>query len=432
MKRLKAILKWMVIGTAVLIAIALLCNAYYVATTGAKLASRLEDLRKAGEPIQLSDLARQPVPAEENAAVILGRATDSLKQVNREIESLLPKYPSGVCTLSEEEQVGLEKIFAANSQALTQIHQATDCKVYDWQIDYSQAHSSVISDMIDQVGDQRAAVRILRARVALLVNRGQQEEAFEDVLRMLRLARLSNQESCLIQYLVGCAIRGIAMDAANQLLQKESVSAEMHKALEDELKQQHVREDFAHGLKTERAAVLTGIDELPGAKYWVSRGMVNEGKLRLLGMFERILAEGTLESGGKSDAVDAAGKDDSSFISVYVVLIDKLLAPAVESSSVAMKRNLASLRALRILNAIQSQPLTAEEVPNLESLGLEPSEIVDPFNGKPMIVKKLPEGWLVYSVGANRIDDGGNVATDVDVGCSPLPPPQSVKSPFAP
>lgn len=431
MKRLKAILKWMAIGTAVLVAIALLCNAYYVATTGAKLASRLEDLRKAGEPVQLSDLAREPVPAEENAAVVLGRATDGLKQVNREIESLLPKSPTGPCTLTKEEQEGLAKIFAANSQVLTQIKQATDCKVYDWQIDYSQSHSVVISDMIDHVGDQRAAVRILRARTALLVNRGQQEEALENVLQMLRLARLSNQESCLIQYLVGCAIRGIAMDAANQWLQMGSVSAEMHKALEDELKQHHVLEDFAHGLKTERAAVLSGIDELPGAKYWVSRGMVNEGKLRLLEMFERILAEGSLESGEKSGEL---GNDDSSFISVYVILIDKLLAPAVESSSVAMKRNLASLRALRILNAIQAQKLPAEEVPNLEGLGLEPSEIVDPFNGKTMIVKKLPEGWLVYSVGANRIDDGGNVATDVDVGCSPLPPPppQNVKSPFAP
>lgn len=423
MKRLKAFLKWMAIGTAVLIAIALLCNAYYVATTGTKLASRLEDLRKAGEPVQLSDLARQPVPAEENAAVILSRASDNIKQLVCEIEALFPKHPRGVCTLTVEEQESLAEIFAANSQALAQIKQATDCKVYDWQIDYSQSHSGVISDMLDQGGVQRAAVKILRARTALLVNRGQQEEACGDVLRMLRLARLSNQESCLIQYLVGCAIRGIAMDAANQLLQKESVSAEIHKALEDELKQHHVLEDFAHGLITERAAVLTGIDELPGSKYWVSRGMVNEGKLRLLDMFERILAEGTLESGDMSGAVDAAGKDDSSFIAVYVVLIDRLLAPAVESSSMAMKRNLASLRALRILNAIQSQALPAEEVPNLESLGLEPSEIVDPFNGKPMIVRKLPEGWLVYSVGANRIDDGGEVANMEDVGATPLPPP---------
>lgn len=423
MKRLKAFLKWTAIGATLLIALALLCNAYYVASTGAKLAGRLEVLRKTGAPVQLSDLARQPVPAEENAAVILSRASDNIKQLVSEIEALFPKHPRGVCTLTVEEQESLAKIFAANSQALAQINQATDCKVYDWQIDYSQSHSEVISDMLDQGGDQRVAVKILRARVALLVNRGQQEEACGDVLRMLRLARLSNQESCLIQYLVGCAIRGIAMDAANQLLQKESVSAEIHKALEDELKQHHVLEDFAHGLMTERAAVLTAIDELPGTKYWVSRGMVNEGKLRLLDMFERILAEGTLESGDMSGAVDAAGKDDSSFISVYVVLIDRLLAPAVESSSMAMKRNLASLRALRILNAIQSQALPAEEVPNLDSLGLEPSEIVDPFNGKPMIVRKLPEGWLVYSVGANRIDDGGEVANMEDVGATPLPPP---------
>lgn len=430
MKRLKAILKWMAIGIAVLIAIALLYNAYYVATTGAKLASRLENLRKAGEPVQLTDLARKPVLAEENAATFFGRSTADMKQMNREIESAFPDGFNGMPTLTDEDREKLAKVFAAYPQVVPQLTQAADCSVYDWQLDYSLPHTTVISNIIEQVGDQRAAARILRAHAALLVASGQHEEAFADALMMLRLSRLSMQESCMIQYLVGCAIKGTAIDAANQVLQTGTISAESRKALVDELDKHDVFEEFAHGLKTERAAVLTGIDELPGAKYWISRGMVNDGKLRLLDLFERILADGSLDP-ADAIAASSSGKKTGS-LSVYVVLIDQLLSPAVEASANAMKRNLASVRALQILNAIQSQHPSEEEVPSLESLGLEPGEVIDPFSGKPMVVRKLPEGWLIYSVGHNRTDEEGKISTGEDVGVSPLPVPQKAKSPYAP
>lgn len=60
----------------------------------------------------------------------------------------------------------------------------------------------------------------------------------------------------------------------------------------------------------------------------------------------------------------------------------------------------------------------------MAELGLPDEVGVDPFNGKPMIIKKLPQGWLVYSVGLNLKDDGGNFergddGQPLDVGFGP-------------
>jgi hypothetical protein len=36
-----------------------------------------------------------------------------------------------------------------------------------------------------------------------------------------------------------------------------------------------------------------------------------------------------------------------------------------------------------------------------------PSVPMDPFDGQPLRYKKLPKGYLVYSIGRDRNDDGG-------------------------
>ena len=55
-------LKWMGIAAAAAIAILLMLNVYFVWSTGTQLEGRLVALRQAGDPIQLADLAREPIP----------------------------------------------------------------------------------------------------------------------------------------------------------------------------------------------------------------------------------------------------------------------------------------------------------------------------------------------------------------------------------
>ena len=78
-------------------------------------------------------------------------------------------------------------------------------------------------------------------------------------------------------------------------------------------------------------------------------------------------------------------------------------------------------RCLRVLNAIQARSANGNElVPKLNELGLPSEATIDPFNGEPLHVKKLPEGWMVYSVGPDLKDDGGILDGKTDVGAGPI------------
>ena len=47
-----------------------------------------------------------------------------------------------------------------------------------------------------------------------------------------------------------------------------------------------------------------------------------------------------------------------------------------------------------------------------------PALPIDPFSGKPLILANEADGYVVYSVGANRRDDGGR---DVSEGFALVP-----------
>ena len=106
-----------------------------------------------------------------------------------------------------------------------------------------------------------------------------------------------------------------------------------------------------------------------------------------------------------------------------------LLAPTLDATRLAMERSRALTRVLRVLNALQRRP-EPDKMPaaDLSDLGLPKDAVTDPFTGKPLLVKKLPEGWLIYSVDDNLQDDGGKIDSDdpserkIDIGLGPIAP----------
>ena len=69
-----------------------------------------------------------------------------------------------------------------------------------------------------------------------------------------------------------------------------------------------------------------------------------------------------------------------------------LLAPALTSVREPAERVKAMSRCLRVLNAIQAQVEPgSDRVPELADLGLPHETTIDPYNGEPLQIKKLPE-----------------------------------------
>ena len=70
-----------------------------------------------------------------------------------------------------------------------------------------------------------------------------------------------------------------------------------------------------------------------------------------------------------------------------------------------------------------------DRVPPLGDLGLPSDATTDPFDGEPLRVKNAPRGWMVYSVGRNGVDDGGQFEHAADVGVGPVNPEEAPKKP---
>jgi hypothetical protein len=100
-----------------------------------------------------------------------------------------------------------------------------------------------------------------------------------------------------------------------------------------------------------------------------------------------------------------------------------LILPAIEVTHEAVTRSRALVRSLRLLNALQARGLpVGDDVPRLDNLGLPAETIIDPYNGDRLHVKRFSQGWLVYAVGKNLQDDGGQLEKHLDAGVGPPPP----------
>jgi hypothetical protein len=98
------------------------------------------------------------------------------------------------------------------------------------------------------------------------------------------------------------------------------------------------------------------------------------------------------------------------------VLAD-LLIPATQAAYDANARSTAMLRSLRVFNALTDFPQKhGHEVADLANLKLPKEATLDPFSNKPLILKHTDDGWLIYSVGINGIDDGGDFTDMKDYG----------------
>ncbi len=419
MKRLKRILKWTWIVAGVATAVLLISNAYFVWSTGSRLERRLVALRQAGDPVQLADLAHAPIPPEKNADSFLRRAADDLDAIQKELLAMYPKvgFPTGAVAPADREK--LEALFAAYPAVIPLLEQAADCPDSDPQLDCTLPASRFLQPIMDRTNKHRLIYRVLRARSAMLLSKGRADEALANQVMALRLTRRRWREPSLIGYLVTVACEQVAMDGANQVLQAGPVSPSARQALESELALHDTMEGYTWALRSERAFSLSSIREIPGTRFWLMRGFSNDVMSRFIDLYDWYLIRATqpyyvVASARRTSPPPSGG---ANFLGALVTL----LAPSLDAARPPAERTRAMSRALRILNAIQTRvPPGSDLVPKLSDLELPPESTIDPFNGEPMHVKRLPEGWLVYSVGTNLIDDGGIPDGKSDVGVGPI------------
>ncbi len=292
MKRLRKILIWIGIFAGAAIAMLLMLCAYFVWSTSPQLLGRLVAIREAGDPIQLADLAHEPIPPEKNADAFLRRAADDLDAIQKELQAYYPKggYPPE--TVAPADQDKLEKLFAAYPKVMPLLEQAADCPDNDPQLDCSLPTTRFLELYFKRPGEHRLINRVMLARSAWLLSKGRADDALATQLLTLRLTRLWRREPLMIGYLVTVACELAAMEGANRVLQAGAVSRSSRQALDTELALHDSMDGYNWALRSERAYSLSSIRELPFTAFWLTRGFSNDAMFAssnsMIGTWKRV------------------------------------------------------------------------------------------------------------------------------------------------
>jgi len=391
--------------------------------SGAALESRLQAIRDAGDPLRLADLAREPIPPEENAAVYYRRARGDLQAIRQELEAVHKSagWPDG--PLSLEDLRTIEQAISAYPDVISLIQKAADCSDFYSDTLCGVTFAEFQSSYLEEMQSNRSVARYLRARCLMLTAKGDRDEALGASILGFQLARHLDREPSLVAYLVAIAIQGTAITSANRVLRSGPVADSTRDALDAELARHDLTESYRQALITERAFGLSGFNDINLGRFWPSRGGWNNAGIYYLDVMDSQLA---LASQPYHQVLQAGPTEIPRPVSPWNVLTD-LVLPSIEVAREATERNRATIRCLRALNAISRLEQQGVEITGFIDLKLPAEETIDPFTGKPLLMKKLPDGWVIYSVGKDLVDNGGKVDDLSDFGLGPVPPLPSLE-----
>jgi hypothetical protein len=256
---------------------------------------------------------------------------------------------------------------------------------------------------------------LLCVRAMPLIGEDKRDEGMKTVISALQLARHFDRNPLVISYRGSVDIRASAIEVANLAMQTGPVSQETRDALDAELAVQDRLEAYTWAVSTQRALFMDEFRSIRGNNVWfIARAYWNQQQSDCLDalQFHLELSRDTAPYRQVKQKIDdsptqAWGQGSSTL-------------PDIELAQRAVTRFRAKVRALRLINALQSHVSSDNQGPvDLAELGLPAEATTDPFTGEPMHVRKLADGWLVYAVGENFRDDGGNLRQNRDIGIGP-------------
>ncbi len=367
---------------------------------GVEIEQQMARIRSEGYPATLAELATPPIAPQENALTFINRALADAIKIENELITI--EFERGQF-LSEVDQMRVKAAFDAYPNTLPQLKAAANCKAYRPDADFTKKPMDFLGEELTTIQAARNVARVLQKHIALLISQSKFDEATQEGLVVLQIAEHVTHEPLIISYLVSNAIRGMALSSLAATLQRGDVSIDVRSKLEKELSQYDDNMYFAQAIISERAFGNSMCQELPWS-WW------------------RSIRSGYLTSMQKR--IDLARKPYKDFHAAQAAdngFSESMVAPALHAAREVAARNQALSRTIRVLNAIQSSPnlMAADQIDALQ-LGLPADAIMDPFTEQTLVIRKQGSGWLIYSVGFNLKDDGGEIDESKDVGVAPF------------
>jgi hypothetical protein len=264
----------------------------------------------------------------------------------------------------------------------------------------------------------RGAARLLLLESAVAAHRGQYDAAVESVAAMFAVARSLEQEPMLVSQLVRMALDNMARNRVQWLLSAGTLDEAQLLRLDAELARSDFQLPIQRALICERVVGLQVFDN-PGSVLGNVAGGLRltpaSDEIAYLQLMEEIIAAydatGQARRQAVEDATDGVRLLSGATGASVRFPLTLLLLPSLHAVSEAASRNEADRDATRLAIAVERFYLRHGQLPSaLDELvpAFLESVLGDPFDGAPLRFRANAQDYVVYSLGANGADDGGD------------------------
>jgi hypothetical protein len=419
----------------------LLLMAYFIANAvaGRVLERELAAVRAKGEPLTLREMAPPSQPAENNAALVYQKAFDLLRNMRqadangqivkaplKEDQAALMKLTSGKPGDREKvTRAEVLKVLSGTEGALALVRKAAAMPEARFPVDWEAGAGATFPHH----GTLRAASRMLAGHAELAAADGRTGDALADVEALTGIARHALDEPTLVSQMVGYATLAIADRTLKHVLETSRPTAEESRRLAGVLARIDLDTPFLRSLEGERAfgnsifdvsrrnpvefmQLVRGSGDGSAPKGGFMSGALILAASPVLKVDQTIYLRymtGLIEREKEGHLTTIAAEERVDDFPGYAV-VSRLVAPAV--SSVIKRRGEAAARLTvdvwgLALHAYRLKtgryPDTLRELESSFPWNLPE----DPFTGQPLVYSPEGDGYHLYSVGANRLDEGG-------------------------
>lgn len=375
---------------------------------GYRFRSRVDELHAQGYPMSEAELNEHHAipPDAENAADLYGQAFDVYVEANADEKHGLPKVgTASLPGLSEplptDMKVLAQTFLAKNETALSYLHRAAKIKHCQYPVKFSQ---NPLQSIPNHTAARQAAF-LLSLEASVHLGNGDPKRAVNSIEAALALAA-KFPPSILVNRLVQVAMQALALQSLERVLNQVSPTEQDLLSLSEAIYAFEASTGQRQTFIGERCYGLYSLDQTLG-KTVLARafGIVQSQSTKYIDMVQAFI---DITDQPEHQRVQLC-KTIGSAASEYGMFAQTLIPGFVRAFELE-NRCLAQCRVARTALALERYYLAQGQLPEAIA-DLVPAYLpgmpTDPFDGQALRYRKLDRGFVVYSVGENLNDDGG-------------------------
>ncbi|MEN8128374.1 MAG: hypothetical protein ABFR90_11325 [Planctomycetota bacterium] len=424
-KQNKSSLKfWLLIVAVMLLPIGLLV--LYRVNRQSEFDRRVAALAKEGYPVSLDDLEKRYVLPEgaENAADIYIEAFSCHWQPTGDEKEFLPtcgnyKWPDDVPPFPQEVMDALESYLQRNQETLELLDKAAAMEHCIW----PRSRDSCWLNH-DHLLDIRRAAQLLSERNLYLAQKGESGKLFDSLQTSIGLSKAFSKQSFLIDYLVTASLKAICVGALEDIMSQTDFTEAQLEMLQKQFAEMRDMDALHDAFIVDRCSTIEfwrlppdeqaphsfSAPSMPARLLYSASGLKQTDALLSLDYMEKSIAASQLPLHRRDAAFKKVENEmDSGILSFVHLYLNAITMPMTRVNQIDL-RCMGNLKCAETALAIRRYRRKYHALPDsLEALVPEfMAELPrDPFDNEVIRYLKPENGFTLYIIGEDGIDNGG-------------------------